>query len=246
VVYYWNGSAYKVTTGASVKNWSDLGSYSGNMFYANNSNGFHYTALAYLQLSATPDSGDLSYGWITSTPVLVKDGDDYYLQMNIWTGSSSETYLAEKYNNTAIDGSATSFLTVGSGTNPDSLTYLKKGYPVVFSDNGDGTITNLSSFVGAINSVVGYADGADDVAFDMAIPGASGTGIRTLTITDDTIILYVDTENDIGYAGGSIEIAEQEEDDDYIPNCYVLANGSDEIKVIVVDSTNEADTLPPV
>jgi hypothetical protein len=69
VVFYYNGSSYKVTTGAAVGGWSDLtGSFENSLIYANKSSGFSYTELALLTLDTTPDSGDLSYGWITAGP----------------------------------------------------------------------------------------------------------------------------------------------------------------------------------
>lgn len=240
VVFYTNASgAYKVTTGATVNSWADLtGTFTGSILYANKANGFNYAELAFLTIATTPDAGDLSYGWITAAPVIVKDGSDYYLQLKIWNGSTTETYLADNFYNADASGVVSgSFTSVTSGTSASMPTYIVKGAPVVFSDNGDGTITNVYSFKAAANAIVGYADGSEDVVFDTDPVG--GTTSQTLTITDDTVILYVDTENNTGVAGGALAIADEPTSGSFTPNCYVLSNSSDEVTVIVIDITNE-------
>ena len=47
--------------------------------------------------TAAPSSGDVEYGFVTADSSLVKDGDDYYVSMTIWNGSSEVPVKADSY-----------------------------------------------------------------------------------------------------------------------------------------------------
>lgn len=239
VAFYTNSTGtYKVASGADVRNWAGMmGPFTGCAFYAEELGGSNCAEIALLPLGATPYSGGLTYGWVTATPVIIKYGDDYYLHMAIWDGSTTSTYLADTYADIGTGVYPGAFYSVTSETPAGSLTNLGKGCPIIFRDNGDGTISNVYGFKDASNAVVSYADGSESVSF-AAVP-AGGTESATVTLEDETIVLYVDTENNAGQAGGEITIADEPLDGVYVKNCYVLADAFNEIQVIVMDVTNE-------
>lgn len=241
VFYKTTGTTYKVTTGATANKWADILGITG-IVYANKTNGYNKAEIALLNIGAAPDAGDTAYGWVTANPVLVKDGDDYYLQFKIWNGTSEVTVKADDYYNVAANGTwAGAFTSVSSATVASGLNNLLKGNPVSFIDNGNGFITNIQSFKGAQYAVAAYADGATDVALN-AIPNGGATA-ATVTVETDTKIIFVDTVNNAGLTGGSITVANEPATGAYVKNCYALANASNEIKVIIVDTTNEVDGL---
>ena len=121
----------------------------------------------------------------------------------------------------------------GSGTEPITVSEKKtgteaaKGAVISFDWDGDGVIKNVKkiSSLGALTVTTG-----DQVSIN-------GTGYD---LTDDTVILNVDTANKIGVPGKDISVAAKDADGKYYQNVTFVTDATDpsEITLLVVDVVN--------
>ena len=164
--------------------------------------------------TAAPSSGDVEYGFVTADSSLVKDGDDYYVSMTIWNGSSEVSVKADSYYefNNAIsaftaktdvdDGTAVKNYTNASSQKITSA--FNKKTPVSYKTTGNGLVSEVrplnvvknagsDNYLGAV-AVTGYKDGKKYVSLN-------GTDYD---LTSDTVQMFVDTDAKTGAANGSI------------------------------------------
>ena len=164
--------------------------------------------------TAAPSSGDVEYGFVTADSSLVKNGDDYYVSMTIWNGSSEVSVKADSYyefnNSTSAfttktdvdDGTAVKNYTNASSQKITSA--FNKKTPVSYKTTGDGIISEVRP----LNVVDGDYLGA------VAVTGYSGKKFVSLDGTDydltsDTVQMFVDTDAKTGAANGSITEANE-------------------------------------
>jgi len=217
----------KVVKGDVVAKWDETNLVTAagkkTSLYANASSGFQYVVVGILDVNAASVpgvKGDTAYGWVTSDPSLVKDGDDYFVQVDIWNGS--ETFTAMVKNYTASGTAITSSTTLSDVT--------AKGTPVSYKALADNKVEKLTSLASSADAVKAYAGGKD---IEFVTAGAA-------TITDDTVIIYVNTADNEGVEGGSIETAQETAFGGYVNNVYV-AVASDEVTYLIVDTGNNLD-----
>ena len=224
------GTKYDVVDGKTVNDWKDLEADNNSVFYAKDRNGFHQTTLAFVDLkdqtSIPGVKGSEKYGWVTGAPALIKSGDDYFIEVTIWDGAEEFTALVEgTATNTSIDSN-----TEVKGDDKD--VNVQKGTPISFKDLGNDHVDEVTSLKSSADAVTAYNNGK---AITFATAG-------DLEITKDTVIVYVDTENNEGVEGGSITIAQKTEADTYVKNVYAAQNStSGDVKYIIVDTANNLD-----
>ena len=235
VVFVANNDLSKVSvlTGEDINAWGDT-TYTTtgdakSALYAKTSNGFDNVVLGSLVLtvaSVPGAAGNTVYGWLTSDSARVKKGTTNYLQMNIWNGEEEITVLAKT--------AAGSDLTSITSSTPNDFT---AGTVIGYTVSGD-YITNVNKladdtddyFEGAVKA---YKEGGEDIEF------ANDSTIYT--ITDDTAIIFVDSETNEGYDTGAIQIADIDNGTE-INNVIYYYDHNDakhELKVIFVDVNNE-------
>ena len=239
------GDDAKVITGKALSTWKNVtkiqtattlyGKKDGGIVYAN-------VGVVVMNNKATaPSSGDVEYGFVTADSSLVKDGDDYYVSMTIWNGSSEVPVKADSYYE--FDTSANKF--VGK-TDVDESTHVKnysnnvvafaKQTPVSYKTTGDGLISEVrplnvtkNNYLGAV-AVTGYADGKKFVTL----------GGTDYDLTSDTVQMFVDTKAKTGDAKGSITEA-NEVHGYFVKNAYAVVNSNHEVEFILVDTQNNLE-----
>ena len=197
---------------------------------------------------AAPSSGDVEYGFVTADSSLVKDGDDYYVSMTIWNGSSEVSVKADSYyefnNSTPAftaktdvdDGTAVKNYTNASSQKITSA--FNKKTPISYKTTGNGIVSEVrplnvvsgTEYKGAV-AVTGYKDGKKYVSLN-------GTDYD---LTSDTVQMFVDTDAKTGATAGSITEA-NEVHGYYVKNAYAVLNtAGDEVEFILVDTQNNLE-----
>lgn len=191
--------------------------------------------------SAAPSSGDVQYGFVTADSAVVKEGDDYYVSMTIWNGTSEVTVKADSYyeyvdndfsKKTDVD-ETTHVKNYTNSSKKDVVVAFAKQTPISYKTTGDGVISEVrplnvtkGDYLGAV-AVTGYQDGKKYVSID-------GTDYD---LTSDTVQMFVDTDAKKGSTSGSITEA-NEVHGYFVKNAYAVKNSSNEIEFILVDTQN--------
>ena len=211
-----DGKKYEVYTGAEAKKWSDFGAGSGNIVLFNTVNGMKTAKAAYV-VSANndlpADSGSTKYGFVTTTPEQVKDGEDKFWSYTIWTEDGSVDVLDE-----------------------DSTTLAAKGLPISYTDLGGDKVKGVALIDTTPVAITGINGD------NLAIHEASGKLSTVTKKDDDTVILYVNTKDDAGVEGGELAIAGEQDNGSYITNAWLVPTSDGKAaKVIVYDVNNDLD-----
>ena len=247
-----NGDDAKVITGKALGTWKNItaltsasttlyGKKDGGIVYAN-------VGVVVMNAVAAPSSGDVEYGFVTADSSLVKDGDDYYVSMTIWNGSSEVSVKADSYyefnNSTSAftaktdvdDGTAVKNYTNASSQKITSA--FNKKTPISYKTTGNGIVSEVrplnvvsgTEYKGAV-AVTGYKDGKKYVSLN-------GTDYD---LTSDTVQMFVDTDAKTGATAGSITEA-NEVHGYYVKNAYAVLNtAGDEVEFILVDTQNNLE-----
>lgn len=143
-------------------------------------------------------------------------------------------YIVKDPETVRISGSTYTAFTVWDGEKNFTLslegkvTSLAKGSVVKYNMFMDGSVY--------ADPVVGITDAVIDIYKD-EITFASDSS-KSYKIDDDTIILYVDTQNECGVTGGAIQVAEELANGSFKNNVFYTLNGN-KVKILVVDTQNE-------
>ena len=248
-----NGDDAKVITGKALGTWKNITALTSasTTLYGKKDGGIVYANVGVVVMSsstAAPSSGDVEYGFVTADSSLVKNGDDYYVSMTIWNGSSEVSVKADSYyefnNSTSAfttktdvdDGTAVKNYTNAS-SQAITVAFAKKT-PISYKTTGDGIISEVrplnvvsgTEYKGAV-AVTGYKDGKKYVSLD-------GTDYD---LTSDTVQMFVDTDAKKGETTGSITEA-NEVHGYYVKNAYAVLNtAGDEVEFILVDTQNNLE-----
>ena len=242
-----NGDDAKVITGKALGTWKNITDITGasSYLYGKKDGGIVYANLGVIVMNnqtAAPSSGDVQYGFVTNDSAVVKEGDDYYVSMTIWNGSSEVTVKADSYYD-FVDANFSQKTDVDEDThvknytNSDSKSVVvafAKQTPISYKTTGDGVISEVrplnvtkDDYLGAV-AVTGYQDGKKYVSID-------GTDYD---LTSDTVQMFVDTDAKKGSTSGSITEA-NEVHGYFVKNAYVVLNtAKDEVEFILVDTQN--------
>ena len=241
-----NGDDAKVITGKALGTWKSISSIdtTKSVLYGKKDGGIVYANVGVVVMNnraAAPSSGDVQYGFVTADSAVVKEGDDYYVSMTIWNGTSEVTVKADSYYE--YNGSAfTAKIDVDEDTNVKNYTSSGTSYtvafakqtPISYKTTGDGVISEVrplnvtkDEYLGAV-AVTGYQDGKKYVSIN-------GTDYD---LTSDTVQMFVDTDAKKGSTSGSITEA-NEVHGYFVKNAYVVLNtAKDEVEFILVDTQN--------
>lgn len=133
-----NGDDAKVITGKALGTWKNItaltsasttlyGKKDGGIVYAN-------VGVVVMNAVAAPSSGDVEYGFVTADSSLVKDGDDYYVSMTIWNGSSEVSVKADSYYEFNATDKFVGKTDVDESTHVKNYTNSSKNYTVALPD----------------------------------------------------------------------------------------------------------------
>ncbi|MDY3617396.1 S-layer homology domain-containing protein [Agathobaculum sp.] len=227
---------YKTITGKAAKAWgtsvtssnSDVAAY-----IYNNENGYKYVKVAYVTMSIEDPgaSDDKVYGYIVSAP----------------------------YESELANGDAATALTIWNGTetidvlDKNKTTGLDKGDFISYTDQGEGVIKAEKVLdYGTDEKQIFAFDGGKNLQF--ASKDSVGTtsdvqvdSTNKFLITDDTTILYIDSDKVEGVSGGSIQIANKDAAGKLLGdnNAYFVSkatknsDGKVELKLLVVEIAND-------
>ena len=240
-----NGDDAKVITGKALGTWKGISAIdNASYLYGKKNGGIVYANLGVIVMSgnsAAPSSGDVQYGFVTADSAVVKEGDDYYVSMTIWNGTSEVTVKADSYyeyvdndfsKKTDVD-ETTHVKNYTNSSKKDVVVAFAKQTPISYKTTGNGVISEVrplnvtkGDYLGAV-AVTGYQDGKKYVSID-------GTDYD---LTSDTVQMFVDTDAKKGSTSGSITEA-NEVHGYFVKNAYAVKNSSNEIEFILVDTQN--------
>ena len=242
-----NGDDAKVITGKALGTWKNITALNSTSttLYGKKDGGIVYANVGVVVMNsstAAPSSGDVEYGFVTEKSSLVKDGDDYYISMTIWNGSSEIPVKADSYY-TLVTTPSTAWsdkTDVDSDTPVSDIAAFAKQTPVSYKTTGDGLISEVrplnvvenagsDKYLGAV-AVTGYKDGKKYVSLN-------GTDYD---LTSDTVQMFVDTDAKTGETTGAITEA-NEVHGYFVKNAYAVVNSSNEVEFILVDTKNNLE-----
>ena len=214
-----DGSSYdtKVITGAQLKKLAPT-NITVKIAYAdeNSSNGYDTVKLAYITSTSKVKSGDSKYGYVVAKPGVVENKDgDKVAELQVWTE----------------DGKVETFKCTD---NTNTFSKLAKRDIIEYTVNVDGDIDGIEAVIHSetSNSAINSYDG-QYVRF-------YGSSDR-YEIVKDTVILYVDNDEVVGYEKGDIQIANDMINGGKYPNACYIPNrtNTDELDLLVVDINND-------
>ena len=185
-----------------------------------------YSSVVLAKINAQVATSTESYGYVTSGISNVKTDDGIVAQFTMWNGSESVTVTTKDL--------ATTLATNG----------LAKGNIIIYDDLGDGVIEVRDADLALTEAAV-LAYNAENIQFSGDTVALGKTGVGTpvdAEITDDTVILYFDSDEVTGIEGGRIRLATETADStDAVPEYYTnvgytVANG--EVTILVVEVNN--------
>lgn len=206
----------KVYTGKELKNAYGTTSYgTAGGVLYNTENGFEYGKIAVISFTTLPS--------ITS-------GSNYgYLTADTYeTVESGSTYR----NYTIWTGSAA--LTAKEKSS-DGISSLKAGTIVTYDVTSDTVIKNVSVVNAIPSSVTGW-DGDSKISI---------TGLGNSKVNDDTTVIYINSKDKKGVAGGAISIADEPTTGVYTNNVRYIGT-STAIDLLIVDVNNKLETIASV
>ena len=223
---------YKVVTGDNMKNWSEKNIFSGDML-TDDSDGYAYAKVAFVNTNKNPSSADKTYAYIFGVENNAKDANNNeYVEYNVWNGTEATTLKVKQSAGSAYAEGTVVEYTLDSDGYADCDTYVYK--------------TNLNK--GALTGFAWDSNGKDG---NVTI-ARNGSVAANQTITreidkKDTMVLFVDTENQTGVADGALQTAIKNFDStgnvtSYKNNVMFYAKDAKTLDVLVVDGTNELDT----
>ena len=217
IVFVHDTDGDKVISGAQLKRLAPTSITVKNAYAdENSSNGYDTVKLAYITSGSKVKSGDSKYGYVVAKPGVVENKDgDKVAELQVWTE----------------DGKVETFKCTDNG---DTFKNLAKRDIIEYTVNVDGDIDGIEAVIHSetSNSAINSYDG-QYVRF-------YGSSDR-YEIVKDTVILYVDNDEVVGYEKGDIQIANDMINGGKYPNACYIANSTntDELDLLVVDINND-------
>ena len=231
------GASAKVMTGKELKGWSS--DYGTSVSYLTKKvNGVHTASvIALVSTAANYATEDTTYGFLTADPQYTKiDGTNYAI-LSVWDGSENVTMYAKSTtgSNTAITNAS------GVASSAD----LKRGNAVSFERDGtegDVPVIVKVTKITETFAVTGIYN-VNDKETDLTVTSTGVEGNNIMKVDEDTVMIYVNTDDKTGVSGSEIQLAtETAIDGAYIKNIIAYTDGSfatgETAKVIFVDVAN--------
>lgn len=231
-----------VLSGAQVKAWGKTISDMNYTVISQEIDSFNTVVVGYLDLASAKvpgSSSDINFGYVTSDTRNVIIGDDEFTEIKIFDGSTTSTYYYDADADARVisKGYVISYI-VESGSEIEVLEFENSDtsvYDVITDENytyamgqvsGYSSSSGYISFAKNINQGTGEEDAEDCGSFDYT---------ETYEITDETQIIFINSEDTAGDFS-SIGLAKDTEGDTYKnSNVFVVANDELEVVAIYVD-----------
>lgn len=216
---------YKVVAGDAMKKWGESTKFNATLL-TDNSNGYPYAKVAFVNTDKNPTGSDKTYAYIFSVEATKVDGEDVMVY-NVFNGTEATTLKFKQSAANAYD----------------------EGTVVEYSLDSDGYASEVNKYDLTAGAMSGYAwDGkGKDGDIKIVTTGTSETAYKV--DKDDTMVLFIDTDGKVGVADASLQEAIKAYNDSgavtgYTKNVAFIANktNTDTLDVIVIDTTNEIKT----
>ena len=184
--------------------------------YANkdNSTGYNSIVLAYVELTGTVNSITSNYGYVTSAVSTTKNDDGETVSVfTFWDGATEHKDIMT-----------------------DEKVSLSKGDIFTYEENKDGsyTVSEVDNLLRT--AIIAYNEKNGDIRFTDASLNSTGSNVNA-EITDDTVIIGINSDDKAGVAGAVPTIAiETDKSGVYQANAYYVMGAGDEVKLLVVDT----------
>ena len=245
-VYDSTGSKYTVITGAQLKATGTAADVAFLAAVENSATGYTNVALAYVTATSAITTDSKAYGYVVDDVVKYEESKNkFYTEVKFWDGKEVKTLTTK---------------TVTGDTGVMATAYgLVKGDVFTYELNADGKIETMTIYGETmmattktadgkidIAAATGYADNILKVSNDYFKPAGGKTGstdTKDLKITDDTVIIYVNSADTEAAEGGSIQLASSNivsgVTSNYA-NVKLISNAANtEIELLVVDVNND-------
>ena len=184
--------------------------------YANkdNSTGYNSIVLAYVELTGTVNSITSNYGYVTSAVSTTKNDDgETVSSFTFWDGATEHKDIMT-----------------------DEKVSLSKGDIFTYEENKDGsyTVSEVDNLLRT--AIIAYNEKNGDIRFTDASLNSTGSNVNA-EITDDTVIIGINSDDKVGVEGVVPTIAiETATSGVYQANAYYVMGVADEVKLLVVDT----------
>ena len=184
--------------------------------YANkdNSTGYNSIVLAYVELTGTVNSITSNYGYVTSAVSTTKNDDgETVSSFTFWDGATEHKDIMT-----------------------DEKVSLSKGDIFTYEENKDGsyTVSEVDNLLRT--AIIAYNEKNGDIRFTDASLNSAGSNVNA-EITDDTVIIGINSDDKVGVEGVVPTIAiETATSGVYQANAYYVMGVADEVKLLVVDT----------
>ena len=174
----------------------------------NTSTGFSTVKLAYASTTSTA-LGSSSYGYVTANVTVLGGTDGTTPVSQISFWNGTETKTLKT---SAVDAT------------------IVKGMVITYTLNADGTFIPVPA-AGLVKSAVTAYDGTNLLFEDVAATSSSVSSTKTT-------VMYIDSENYAGVAGGAISMASKTSGGAYIDNAYYIDGTTSGYALVVIDTKN--------
>ncbi|NCB63504.1 MAG: hypothetical protein EOM52_07795 [Clostridia bacterium] len=212
VVFIYFGSGAKdgkIYTGKEFKTLNNTTYATGTQVLTDKVNGFEYAQVIKVEgVKPATITSGDLYGYLTSDTATTKENGKTYRNFVLWTSTGAQKVKEES-----------------------SSSQLSAGTVIAYNDAGSGIIKNVS----VINTTAAAVTGWNGK--DIALLNADSTTTST-KITDDSVIIYIDSDKKSGAEGEGIPFAGKPDGTNYAENVR-YAHNANGVKVILVDVNND-------
>ena len=201
----------KIITGKDAKSLTTANYPNAIMALNEKVNGFTYTTMAVIGHTTNdlPGTlGDTNYGYLTADAYKTRANGKNYINFTIWTA----------------DGE----LVVKDESDATDLTAFVAGSVVTYKVVDDAIVDDVTVITPAIGAVTGW-DGDEKIQID---------DNASTKVTEDTTVIYIDSDEQEGVEGGAIAIADEPKTGYFVPNVMYI-DGTDELDLLIVDVNNK-------
>ena len=233
MVYNSTGDKTAYITGAELKTWNSAWGTAAQILYSKVNGIDTASVIALYGTTNIPGtSGSTGYGYVTADAYYIEEDNTGYAVMTIWTEDGEITVRAEGY---GAGNTAPTAATVASQT------VFDKGAFVTYEKLSNGNISYVNSIgnnFGAAALTGMYVDRNGDTALTLDYDALASTPAGNRNLTDDTVVIYVDTDKKTGAEGGELTLAQESAiSGAYVKN-VMAAYDSTDVLVIFVDVNN--------
>ncbi len=185
--------------------------------YANKdgNSGYNTVVLAYVTTTEDVNTYTSNYGYVTSDPYKTTndDGEKVYV-LSFFDGTTEHEDVM---------------------TDSDE-TVVAKGDFITYETNSDGSYAIEKEDGLTQTAIIAYNESNGDIRFTDASMNSNGKNVEA-EITDDTVIIGINSDEKTGVEGVEPTLAvETSKDDVYAPNAWYIKNGNGDVVVLFVDT----------